>query len=112
MYRTAASRLRVLKGHVHGRLPASTRFVSSSAVATNTFSSGGIFSWLTGERSKSSPPLDFPLPGVSLPPSLPDYVEPGKTKITTLPNGVKIASETSASATASIGLYVDCGSIY
>ncbi|KAI9192469.1 hypothetical protein LWI28_023279 [Acer negundo] len=96
MYRTAASRLRVLKGHVHGRLPASTRFASSSAVATNTFSSGGIFSWLTGERSKSSPPLDFPLPGVSLPPSLPDYVESGKTKITTLPNGVKIASETSA----------------
>ncbi|KAK1551206.1 hypothetical protein Q3G72_031941 [Acer saccharum] len=112
MYRTAASRLRVLKGHVRGRLPASTRFASSSAVATNTSSLGGIFSWLTGERSKSSPPLDFPLPGVSLPPSLPDYVEPGKTKITTLPNGVKVASETSASATASIGLYVDCGSIY
>ncbi|KAL5768707.1 hypothetical protein ACOSP7_015252 [Xanthoceras sorbifolium] len=112
MYRTAASRLRALKGHVRGRVPASTRFASSSAVATNTASSGGIFSWLTGERSKSSPPLDFPLPGVSIPPSLPDYVEPGKTKITALPNGVKIASETSVNAAASIGLYVDCGSIY
>ncbi|XP_044464649.1 mitochondrial-processing peptidase subunit alpha-like [Mangifera indica] len=112
MYRTAASRLRSLKGHVRGRVPAATRFASSSAVATSSSSSGGLFSWLTGERSNSSPPLDFPLPGVSLPPSLPDYVEPGKTKITTLPNGVKIASETSVSPAASIGLYVDCGSIY
>lgn len=80
---------------MRGRVPAATRFASSSAVATSSSSSGGLFSWLTGERSNSSPPLDFPLPGVSLPPSLPDYVEPGKTKITTLPNGVKIASETS-----------------
>ncbi|KAJ0090524.1 hypothetical protein Patl1_13388 [Pistacia atlantica] len=112
MYRTAASRLRSLKDHVRGRIPAATRFTSSSAVATSSYSSGGLFSWLTGERSKSSPPLDFPLPGVSLPPSLPDYVEPAKTKITTLPNGVKIASETSVSPAASIGLYVDCGSIY
>lgn len=30
-----------------------------------------------------------------LPPPLPDYVEPAKTRITTLANGVKIASETS-----------------
>lgn len=81
---------------MRGGIFSSTRFSSSATVATNTSSSGGIFSWLTGERSSSSPPLDFPLPGVSVPPSLPDFVEPGKTKITTLPNGVKIASETSA----------------
>jgi processing peptidase subunit alpha len=43
---------------------------------------------------------------------LPDYVEPGKTKVTTLPNGVKIASETSANPAASIGLYIHSGSIY
>jgi processing peptidase subunit alpha len=41
------------------------------------------------------PPLDFPLPGVALPSPLPDHVAPGKTIITTLPNGVKVASETS-----------------
>ncbi|RWW32612.1 hypothetical protein GW17_00002695 [Ensete ventricosum] len=58
-------------------------------------SSGGFFSWLTGGSSGQLPPLDFPLPGVSLPPPLPDIVEPGNTKITTLPNGLKIASETS-----------------
>uniref|UniRef100_A0A5B6YHP0 Uncharacterized protein n=1 Tax=Davidia involucrata TaxID=16924 RepID=A0A5B6YHP0_DAVIN len=109
MYRTAASRLRALKGRAGNRV--STRMASSSAVATSS-SSGGFFSWLTGERSSSLPPLDFPLKGVTLPPPLPDYVEPGKTKITTLPNGVKIASETSADPAASIGLYVDCGSIY
>ncbi|KAA8523200.1 hypothetical protein F0562_009623 [Nyssa sinensis] len=109
MYRTTASRLRALKGCAGNRVL--TRFASSSAVATSS-SSGGFFSWLTGERSSSLSPLDFPLKGVTLPPPLPDYVEPGKTKITTLPNGVKIASETSVNPAASIGLYVDCGSIY
>uniref|UniRef100_A0A1D1ZBE4 Mitochondrial-processing peptidase subunit alpha n=1 Tax=Anthurium amnicola TaxID=1678845 RepID=A0A1D1ZBE4_9ARAE len=88
---------------------AAARFASTSVVKR---SSGGFFSWLTGEKSNTLPPVDFPLPDVSLPPPLPDYVEPGKTKITTLPNGVKIASETSATPTSSIGLYVDCGSVY
>ncbi|KAK6273530.1 hypothetical protein POUND7_010613 [Theobroma cacao] len=110
MYRTAASRLRALKGRTCCGVPA--RFASSSAVATTSSSSGGFFSWLTGSQSKSMPPLDFPLPGVALPAPLPDYVEPGKTTITTLPNGLKIASETSTNPAASIGLYVDCGSIY
>ncbi|KAM4123587.1 hypothetical protein ACB094_01G169200 [Castanea mollissima] len=113
MYRAAASRLRLrsLKGQTcNGAL---ARFASSSAVATNPSSaSGALFGWLMGGGSKSLPPLDFPLAGVTLPPPLPDYVEPSKTKITTLPNGVKIASETSANPTASIGLYVDCGSNY
>ncbi|KAE8698396.1 Mitochondrial-processing peptidase subunit alpha [Hibiscus syriacus] len=110
MYRTAASRLRYLKGRAYRIAPA--RFASSTTVATTSSSSGGLLSWLTGSQSKSIPPLDFPLPGVALPPSLPDYVEPGKTKITTLPNGIKVASENSASPAASIGLYIDCGSIY
>lgn len=73
------------------------RYASSSSVATKQSSSGGgIFGWLTGDRSGSSPPLDFPLQGVALPAPLPDYLEPGKTIITTLPNGAKVASETSA----------------
>ncbi|KAL5576894.1 hypothetical protein UlMin_018593 [Ulmus minor] len=111
MYRTtaAASRLRSLKGRV-GTLGAA-RYATSSAVATRPTSSG-FFSWLTGERSSSLPPLETPLPGVNLPPPLPDYVEPSQSKITTLPNGVKIASETSSNPAASIGLYIDCGSIY
>ncbi|PIM99064.1 Mitochondrial processing peptidase, alpha subunit [Handroanthus impetiginosus] len=108
MYR-AASRFRALKGQTGNRGLA--RYASTSAVATKS-SSGGFFSWLTGEKSSSLPPLEFPLEDVTLPPPLPDYVEPGKTKITTLPNGLRIASETSANPAASIGLYVDCGSIY
>lgn len=71
-----------------------TRYATSSAVASRP-SSAGFFNWLTGERSSSLPPLEIPLAGVVLPPPLPDHVEPSKTKITTLPNGVKIASETS-----------------
>ncbi|KAH7853271.1 hypothetical protein Vadar_000770 [Vaccinium darrowii] len=110
MYRTAASRLKALKGRTGNRIL--TRFASSSAVATKSSSSGGFFSWLTGGRSSSLPPLQVPLQGITLPPPLPDHVETGKTKITTLPNGVKIASETSPHPAASIGLYVDCGSIY
>ncbi|GMY36203.1 mitochondrial-processing peptidase subunit alpha-like [Fagus crenata] len=108
MYRAAASRLSSLKGRTCNGT--SARFASSSVVATN--SSSGLFGWLTGGGSKSVPPLDFPLAGVTVPPPLPDYVEPSKTKITTLPNGVKIASETTVNPVASIGLYVDCGSNY
>lgn len=110
MYRTTASRLRALKGR--GGNWRAARFASSSAVTARSSSSPGLFSWLTGEKSSFLSPLNLPLAGVSLPPPLPDYVEPSKTKITTLSNGVKIASETSPNPAASIGLYVDCGSIY
>ncbi|KAH7547208.1 mitochondrial-processing peptidase subunit alpha [Ziziphus jujuba] len=109
MYRTAASRLRSLRGRVSNL--GATRYATSSAVASRP-SSAGFFNWLTGERSSSLPPLEIPLAGVVLPPPLPDHVEPSKTKITTLPNGVKIASETSPNPAASVGIYLDCGSIY
>lgn len=68
---------------------------ASTAVAIQS-SSGGLFSWLTGEKLSSLPPLDFPLKDVTLLSPLPDYVEPGKLRVTTLPNGLRIASETSA----------------
>ncbi|KAL4365386.1 hypothetical protein AHAS_Ahas07G0100900 [Arachis hypogaea] len=108
MYRLAASRLSHLKGH--GRTLGATRLAASSAAATKP-ASGGLFSWLGGSFS-SLPPLDTPLAGVALPDPLPDRVEPSKTKISTLPNGLKIASETSSNPAASIGLYLDCGSLY
>ncbi|XP_010535187.1 PREDICTED: probable mitochondrial-processing peptidase subunit alpha-2, chloroplastic/mitochondrial isoform X2 [Tarenaya hassleriana] len=110
MYRTAALRSRVLKGCLHRNLRAA-RYASSSAVATSS-SSGGFFSWLTGETSRSLPSMDMPLKGVSIPPPLADHVEPSKIKVTTLPNGLKLASEASPNPAAFIGLYVDCGSIY
>ncbi|KAJ8638620.1 hypothetical protein MRB53_012887 [Persea americana] len=104
-----ASRLRAFKSSAGNSLTAA-RFASTSVAKRS--SAGGFFSWIFGGQSSSLPPLEFPLADVTLPPSLPDYVEPAKTKITTLPNGVKIASETSASPSASMGLYVDCGSVY
>ncbi|XP_011078227.1 mitochondrial-processing peptidase subunit alpha [Sesamum indicum] len=106
MYRTAASKVRALKGQTGYR--GSARYATTSAVAVKS-SSGG---WLTGDQCSSLPSLNFPLKDVNLPPPLPDHVEPGQTRITTLPNGLKIASETAANPVASIGLYVDCGSIY
>ncbi|CAL4909204.1 unnamed protein product [Urochloa decumbens] len=103
MYRAAASHLRSLKHH------GATRLASTSVVKQ---SQGGLLGWLLGGKSSQLPPLDVPLPGITIPPPLPDFVEPSKTKITTLPNGLKIASETSPSPAVSVGLYIDCGSIY
>jgi processing peptidase subunit alpha len=110
MYRTAASRLRALKGRV-GNLVAA-RHATSSAAPASSLINGGLFSWYTGEKTSSLPPLQFPLEGINFPPPVPDYVESPQTKITTLPNGFRIASETSTNPTATIGLYVDSGSIY
>ncbi|XP_019446405.1 PREDICTED: mitochondrial-processing peptidase subunit alpha-like isoform X2 [Lupinus angustifolius] len=111
MYRNFI-RLRALRSRSCNRVP--SRFASSSSIATKQSSPGldGLLGWLTGDRSSSVPPLDFPLSSVNLPPTLPDYVEPAKTIITTLPNGVKLASQASPAPGASIGLYVNCGSIY
>jgi hypothetical protein len=71
--------------------------VRYTGISSTNGSSSGLFRWIAGGISSYSQvaALDAPLPGVSLPATLPDNVEPGKTKITTLPNGVKIASETS-----------------
>ncbi|XP_057544552.1 mitochondrial-processing peptidase subunit alpha-like [Amaranthus tricolor] len=111
MYRIASSRLRAInKAQAGSRYLG--RYASSSAVAAKTNSLGGLLSWILPGKSKSLPPLDFPLEGVTVLPPLPDFVEPAKTKITTLSNGVKIASEASPNPAASIGLYVDSGSIY
>ncbi|KFK38993.1 hypothetical protein AALP_AA3G186200 [Arabis alpina] len=111
MYRTAASRAKALKGCL-SRYLRSPRYASSSAVATSSSTTPGFASWLTGGSSSSLPSMAIPLTGVILPPSLADYVEPSKLKTTTLPNGLRIASEMSPNPTASIGLYVDCGSMH
>ncbi|WRX27787.1 Peptidase M16 [Theobroma cacao] len=88
MYRTALSRFRAVKGRT-GNL-AAAHYATSSAVAS----------------------LETPLEGVSLPPALPDYVASSETKVKTLSNGVKIASEKLLTPAASIGLFINSGSIY
>ncbi|XP_011000940.1 PREDICTED: mitochondrial-processing peptidase subunit alpha-like [Populus euphratica] len=109
MHRSAISRLRALKGCA-GNL-GTTRYATSTAVASRP-SSPGFFSWLTGEQASSFPPLEVPLAGVAFPPSLPDYVQPGKVESKVLENGLMIVSEASSNPAASIGLYLDCGSVY
>ncbi|XP_003564704.1 mitochondrial-processing peptidase subunit alpha [Brachypodium distachyon] len=110
MYR-AASGLGALKRHGADAQMLNLAIRSASTSVAQR-SSGGFWTWLTGARSNALPPPDFPLPGVTIPPPLPDHVEPGKTRVTTLPNGVKIASETSPGSTCSVGVYVNCGSVY
>ncbi|TVU36993.1 hypothetical protein EJB05_18955 [Eragrostis curvula] len=53
-----------------------------------------------------------PLPGLDLPPALPDLLGRSPTVITTLPNGVRVASEDVPGPSACIGIFVDSGSIY
>lgn len=110
MYR-AASGLGAIKRHgLDGQMLNVAIRCASTSVAQR--SSGGFWTWLTGARSNALPPPDFTLPGVTIPPPLPDLVEPGKTKITTLANGVKIASETTPGPSCSVGVYVNCGSVH
>jgi hypothetical protein len=50
--------------------------------------------WLSGTASAArTTSLLRPLPGLDLPPSLPDKLTRLPTRITTLPNGVRVASE-------------------
>lgn len=116
MFKTAASRLRALKGRTSAFHRGVARFSSLNDVGTKPSSSsspfGGLFGWLIGGNSRSMPPLDFPLSGINLPPALPDHVQPADVKITTLPNGIKIASLKSEKPVASVGLYINCGSVY
>ncbi|XP_068662709.1 mitochondrial-processing peptidase subunit alpha-like [Aristolochia californica] len=67
---------------------------------------------LGGSYAKRFPPLFHPLPDLNLPPYLSDYVDPFPTKITELPNGLKIATQDSLGPASCVGIFVDSGSIY
>lgn len=92
-----------------------TSAVSSQAVprteSPQASSSGGFLSYFLGERPTTPVPALFePLEGVNLPPALPDHVQPSDTKVTTLANGLKIASQNIAGPTSTIGVFIDSGS--
>lgn len=108
MLRSSASRLCNLKHGTHGRkvsATSTTTGVYPAGISQQSSSSGGLLSWLTGNKSKSSPPLDFTLSGVKPPPTLPDYVEPTKSIVTTVPNGLNVASETSSTLMGGAGSF-------
>jgi len=85
----------------------------ANAQAAAKSSGGGLFESLLGGAPRITVPLTQALPelevatvaGVSAP------AAPAKTEVTTMSNGLKIATEATHSTTASIGLYVECGSV-
>ncbi|PVH37452.1 hypothetical protein PAHAL_5G007300 [Panicum hallii] len=56
--------------------------------------------------------LLYPLPGLDLPPPLPDNLGRGPTRVTTLPNGIRVATEDVPGPSACIGFFVNSGSVY
>lgn len=71
--------------------PRGVSFQSSDACATDVL------------NPDHFPPLFHPLPGFKLPPCIEDNAEQHPTKITVLPNGLKIASENS---TVSLSIFL------
>jgi processing peptidase subunit alpha len=95
----------------------SQRLIRTSAVArlavptVRAPEKSGMLAWLLGEKPTTPlPALYEPLEGVRLPKPLPDAIEAAETKITTLGNGLKIASENTPGATTTIGIFIDSGS--
>ncbi|XP_024314654.1 ABC transporter D family member 1 [Brachypodium distachyon] len=69
--------------------------------------------WLSGAAAAArSTSLLRPLPGLELPPSLPDQLHRLPTRVTTLPNGVRVASEDIPGPSACVGVFVASGSIH
>lgn len=95
------------------RLAAQLTAVRGAAVpAVQGKDAKGIWASIFGTTPQAVPPMTDPMPGVTLP-AAPVYpAAPPKTEITTLPNGVKIASENTPGSTVTVGVYVDSGSKY
>ena len=90
------------------------RFATGTEVAkpsSSTSSPGLLASLFGGTVPRIAVPLTQALPGVPTVASVPVPAAPVKTEITTMSNGVKIATEATHSTTASIGLYVECGTV-
>eukprot|EP00238_Polyblepharides_amylifera_P003707 CAMPEP_0196581206 /NCGR_PEP_ID=MMETSP1081-20130531/32934_1 /TAXON_ID=36882 /ORGANISM="Pyramimonas amylifera, Strain CCMP720" /LENGTH=499 /DNA_ID=CAMNT_0041901343 /DNA_START=52 /DNA_END=1551 /DNA_ORIENTATION=+ len=69
----------------------------------------GLFAAIFGSSPVPLPPLSLPLSGILIPdePVYPAAYPP--TEVTTLSNGVKIASENTPGSTASVGIFINAG---
>ncbi|KAK9844905.1 hypothetical protein WJX74_008454 [Apatococcus lobatus] len=74
--------------------------------------SGGFLSRLFGAPQRITTPLTEPLPGLDYPSPATQPTSPPETQITTLPNGLKVASEATPGLTATLGVYVNSGSVW
>ena len=88
-------------------------FASSDvAVAKSSASGDSFFSKVLGMHKRVDVPLNQALPGVVLMPKTEQPTSVAETKVTTLSNGVRIASENTPGVSSNIGIYVDAGSVY
>lgn len=103
---------RGIHGLQRGIQQASRSLHTSQAVRGDSSSVLSFPSWLSSGALRVGTPLTDALPGVDPESGFKGPNEPPPTLITTLDNGVRIVSEASLGPTASMGLYVDSGSIY
>lgn len=105
--------LRPLAGNFRSLHTSSSPAAAVPALSDVQAKAGGFFSNLFGGRpSRSLVPMSEPLPNVNnsfldSPPS-----DAPQTELTTLGNGFKVASEATIGPTATLGIYVDAGSVY
>lgn len=72
----------------------------------------GFLAQLIGGGSRIDVPLTDALPGVVIPDAIPAPATAPKTQLTQLANGMTIATENTPGATATLGIYIDSGSVY
>uniref|UniRef100_A0A0E0JU27 Uncharacterized protein n=1 Tax=Oryza punctata TaxID=4537 RepID=A0A0E0JU27_ORYPU len=95
------------------RLRSSARLLTELREASR--SSGRRREWLSGGAlpfAARMTSLLRPLPGLDVPQCLPDQLGVQPTRVTTLPNGVRVASEDLPGPSACVGVFVDSGSVY
>ncbi|KAG2449781.1 hypothetical protein HYH02_005305 [Chlamydomonas schloesseri] len=93
-------------------LSTSAALTQAAGSGTSTSGSRDFMGWLKDGAGRVSTPLSQPLPGVQ--PEQPAFrpLAPPPTEVTVLDNGVRIISEASPGPTASLGMYINSGSIY
>jgi processing peptidase subunit alpha len=91
-------------GSLQQALPATKEVADKSA--------GFLSKLFGGASSRETTPLDEALTGYPQPSHVAPPSSPPKTETTTLSNGVKIISEATYGPTATVGVYVDSGSVY
>ncbi|KAL5223384.1 hypothetical protein ABZP36_028097 [Zizania latifolia] len=93
------------------RLRSSARLLRELREASRSY---GRREWLSGGVASAARTTSLlrPLPGLIIPTCLPDQLDPHPTRITTLPNGVRVASEDVPGPSACVGVFVDSGSVY
>ncbi|PSC71302.1 mitochondrial-processing peptidase subunit alpha-like [Micractinium conductrix] len=86
--------------------------VQAAAPAVASASQRGFLSKLWGSGSRVDVPLTDALPGVVVPDAVSPSAEAPSTRLTKLKNGMTIATENTPGATATLGIYVDSGSVH